>query len=107
MKMKNISLLIACLGIAAPCAADTSCKQTVTVQTAIVNAKKLDGKLVCIKGRLRTIAESRGTSFSELIADRSSTYDRGSRAAIGIVEWSSDEGIHGATYKPESFKLLE
>jgi len=90
--------------VSAPLIADP-CKEVLTVEIAIRNAPKLDGKNICLTGIVHPIS---GTTF--LIHEITSTARSGTTAklpAIGIVDWSPETGIREAEYRPGSFKMLE
>jgi hypothetical protein len=81
------------------------CKGVLSVEIAIRNAPKLDGKSVCLAGIVRPIE---GTTF--LIHEITSPARSGAAAkspAIGIVDWSPETGTEESDYRPESFRMLE
>jgi hypothetical protein len=83
-----------------------NCKEVLAVDAAIKNSRSLNGKVICVRGILRPISDSKGTGVMvhELIsAERASA----GQNAIGVMDWSVESGIDAQLYKPGSFRRLD
>ena len=97
-----LSLFVICV----VCGATEPCKEVHSVGSAIRNARKLSGSIICLNGVILPHLNSRKTS-SMLFELRPSSSTKGPKGqAIGLLEGDDESGIAKGFYKPDSFKLL-
>lgn len=103
----RIAYALPLLAICSVGAAAEPCKEVRSVAGAIRAARKLDGKIICLKGVIPPRLTLNKTA-SIAVELRPLSFSKGSRRqAIGIIEWGEESSIDRTSYKPESFKLLD
>jgi hypothetical protein len=89
-------------------AAAEDCRRVMTVDGAISNARRLNGKIVCVRGVVEPSVYSWRTAALVFKMHNGRDADGWrKRREIGVIDWAPETGVDAALYKPDSFKLFD
>jgi hypothetical protein len=94
--------------LACPFARGAGCERVLGVAQVIMNASKLDGQVICVRGLVfpAPVPQWSGELFQELVPLPTKPETTPSTSRLGLLEWSPETGVDEKYYRPESFALL-